>query len=110
MSLTLRKGFEVPRYLLSNATWRVNGRSPDWLKFKNPAAPAVRRDAGEVLSGKWQIGSIWEEREVSVESATRDNHATPICDPRRSGDGETRGLASGRRTSLPARPQTWKRR
>jgi hypothetical protein len=38
VSLTLRKGFEVPRYLLSNATWRVNGRSPDWLKFKNPEA------------------------------------------------------------------------
>jgi ATP-dependent DNA ligase len=23
------------------------GRSPDWLKFKNPAAPAVRREAEE---------------------------------------------------------------
>jgi bifunctional non-homologous end joining protein LigD len=22
-----------------------SGRSPDWLKFKNPAAPAVRREA-----------------------------------------------------------------
>jgi hypothetical protein len=22
-------------------------RSPDWLKFKNPAAPAVKRDAEE---------------------------------------------------------------
>ena len=22
-----------------------SGRSPDWLKFKNPAAPAVRRKA-----------------------------------------------------------------
>ena len=24
-----------------------SGRSPDWLKFKNPAAPAVRREAEE---------------------------------------------------------------
>jgi bifunctional non-homologous end joining protein LigD len=25
----------------------TSGRSPDWLKFKNPKAPAVRRDAEE---------------------------------------------------------------
>jgi ATP-dependent DNA ligase len=24
-----------------------SGLSPDWLKFKNPAAPAVRREAEE---------------------------------------------------------------
>jgi bifunctional non-homologous end joining protein LigD len=24
-----------------------SGRSPDWLKFKNPATPAVRREAEE---------------------------------------------------------------
>jgi ATP-dependent DNA ligase len=24
-----------------------SGRSKDWLKFKNPAAPAVKREAGE---------------------------------------------------------------
>jgi bifunctional non-homologous end joining protein LigD len=24
-----------------------SGRSPDWLKFKNPAAPAVQREAKE---------------------------------------------------------------
>ena len=24
-----------------------SGRSPDWLKFKNPQAPAVRREAEE---------------------------------------------------------------
>jgi bifunctional non-homologous end joining protein LigD len=27
-----------------------SGRSPDWLKFKNPEAPAVRREAEEELS------------------------------------------------------------
>jgi hypothetical protein len=26
-----------------------SGRSPDWLKFKNPEAPAVKREAEEVL-------------------------------------------------------------
>jgi hypothetical protein len=25
----------------------INGRSPDWLKFKNPEAPAVKREAEE---------------------------------------------------------------
>src|SRR6478672_8879822 len=33
------------------ATWtrRWSGRSPDWLKFKNPEAPAVKREAEEGL-------------------------------------------------------------
>jgi hypothetical protein len=26
---------------------RLSGRFPDWLKFKNPAAAAVKRDAEE---------------------------------------------------------------
>jgi ATP-dependent DNA ligase len=29
-----------------------SGRSPDWLKFKNPAAPAVRREAEEIGAGQ----------------------------------------------------------
>ncbi len=29
-----------------------SGRSPDWLKFKNPQAPAVRREAEEDLGMK----------------------------------------------------------
>ena len=33
-----------------------SGRSPDWLKFKNPAAPAVRRKAEEDW-GKMKEGS-----------------------------------------------------
>jgi bifunctional non-homologous end joining protein LigD len=28
-----------------------SGRSPDWLKFKNPAAPVVKREAED--SGRW---------------------------------------------------------
>jgi bifunctional non-homologous end joining protein LigD len=28
-----------------------SGRSPDWLKVKNPAAPAVRREAEEDWGG-----------------------------------------------------------
>jgi ATP-dependent DNA ligase len=28
-----------------------SGRSPDWLKFKNPAAPAVRREGEEEWGG-----------------------------------------------------------
>ena len=30
-----------------------SGRSPDWLKFKNPDAPAVKREAEE----DWQMGN-----------------------------------------------------
>jgi ATP-dependent DNA ligase len=26
-----------------------SGRSPDWLKFKNPAAPAVKREPGRAV-------------------------------------------------------------
>ena len=33
-----------------------SGRSPDWLKMKNPAAPAVKREAEEVWD-KWTYGS-----------------------------------------------------
>jgi bifunctional non-homologous end joining protein LigD len=38
-----------------------SGRSPDWLKFKNPAAPAVRREAEE----------DWIEQRSSPSSWTR---------------------------------------
>ena len=31
-----------------------SGRSPDWLKFKNPEAPAVRREAGGGLGQEWR--------------------------------------------------------
>ena len=32
-----------------------SGRSPDWLKMKNPAAPAVKREAEEDWGkGKWR--------------------------------------------------------
>ena len=34
----------------ANSPYR-SGRSPDWLKFKNPAAPAVRREAEEDWGG-----------------------------------------------------------
>jgi bifunctional non-homologous end joining protein LigD len=30
------------------------GRSPDWLKFKNPDAPAVKREAEENW-GRWRV-------------------------------------------------------
>jgi hypothetical protein len=31
----------------SRLRYASNGRSPDWLKMKNPAAPAVKREAEE---------------------------------------------------------------
>ena len=34
----------VSKRLGSHYRW---GRSPDWLKFKNPQAPAIRREAEE---------------------------------------------------------------
>ena len=35
------------------------GRSPDWLKFKNPAAPAVRREAEEDWRLIARIPDLW---------------------------------------------------
>jgi ATP-dependent DNA ligase len=31
-----------------------SGRSPDWLKFKNPNAPPVKREAGEDWGRRWR--------------------------------------------------------
>jgi hypothetical protein len=53
-----------------------------------------------VLSGNWQIDSIFKERECSVEPDPHDDDATAISDLRRRDGGDTRGLTSGRRTSL----------
>ena len=36
-----------------------SGRSPDWLKFKNPAAPAVRREAEEDWIEQRSSPSSW---------------------------------------------------
>jgi ATP-dependent DNA ligase len=30
------------------------GRSPDWLKFKNPAAPAVKREEEDWGKKRWR--------------------------------------------------------
>jgi hypothetical protein len=38
-----------PDLLKYNHCATDRGRSPDWLKFKNPAAPAVKREAGRGL-------------------------------------------------------------
>ena len=38
-----------------------SGRSPDWLKFKNPSAPAVKREAEEDW-GKGEMAMIPDER------------------------------------------------
>jgi bifunctional non-homologous end joining protein LigD len=32
-----------------------SGRSPDWLKFKNPATPAVKREAERRIGGKEHV-------------------------------------------------------
>jgi hypothetical protein len=32
-----------------------SGRSPDWLKFNNPAAPAVKREAEEDWNCGWRL-------------------------------------------------------
>jgi ATP-dependent DNA ligase len=31
-----------------------SGRTRDWLKFKNPTAPAVKREAEEDWEGRWR--------------------------------------------------------
>jgi hypothetical protein len=41
------QGGDLPHALQSSARAYRSGRSPDWLKMKNPAAPAVKREAEE---------------------------------------------------------------
>jgi hypothetical protein len=55
-----------------------SGRSPDWLKFKNPAAPAVKREAEEEWSGR--SGTTKNAQIPSRDFVPRDsgaNHAVP---------------------------------
>ena len=44
-----------------------SGRSPDWLKFKNPEAPAVKREAG-------RIGAVRAD-DRSASAADRKSHS-----------------------------------
>src|SRR5262245_5855619 len=69
-----------------------SGRSPDWLKFKNPAAPAVKREGrrigrnGDKLPHAFRLphrfmGSRWRER----------HRALGWCRGPSSRDGDLRG-------------------
>jgi hypothetical protein len=40
-----------------------SGRSPDWLKFKNPEAPAVRREGEEDWGSCWTHPAVKREAE-----------------------------------------------
>jgi ATP-dependent DNA ligase len=51
-----------------------SGRSPDWLKFKNPEAPAVKREAEEDW-GKWAKLEEVQWKQGRPDAATR---AAPI--------------------------------
>jgi ATP-dependent DNA ligase len=42
-----------------------SGRSKDWLKFKNPDAPAVKREAEEEWGKKWRKPCTLPERIVA---------------------------------------------
>ena len=42
----LQDGARGDRFEAPGSRYR-SGRSPDWLKFKNPDAPAVKREAKE---------------------------------------------------------------
>ena len=47
-SMPARWGWKALSHKRLGSRYR-SGRSPDWLKFKNPEAPAVRREAEEDL-------------------------------------------------------------
>ena len=51
-----------------------SGRSPDWLKFKNPAAPAVRREAEEDWGGNTFLRAAAEGRGRLVEWYVLNGH------------------------------------
>jgi hypothetical protein len=50
-----------------------SGRSPDWLKMKNPVAPAVKREAEE----------DWGKEEEN--EWPREDHTNPFAQPERTG-------------------------
>jgi hypothetical protein len=41
-----RRSVQAPSRIRKDSVYR-SGRSPDWLKMKNPVAPAVKREAEE---------------------------------------------------------------
>jgi hypothetical protein len=43
-----------------------SGRSSDWLKFKNPDAPAVKREAEEDRSDRKNGGALMQDKDNSV--------------------------------------------
>jgi hypothetical protein len=48
----------LPAMLPTKFDLTQRGRTPDWLKVKNPKAPAVTREAEEDWSGRWSsVGS-----------------------------------------------------
>ena len=48
-----------------------SGRSPDWLKFKNPDAPAVRREAEEDWGRCHHVGSVVTSLNAKLHLAKR---------------------------------------
>jgi hypothetical protein len=46
-----------------------SGRSPDWLKMKNPDAPAVKREAEEDWGPIARIGQISKLKERVITTA-----------------------------------------
>ena len=62
-----------------------SGRSPDWLKFKNPEAPAVRREAEE----DW--GKVTDRKEAH---STHRTSSAPSISSARATASNNRPLAS----------------
>ena len=61
-----------------------SGRSPDWIKRKNPGAPAVRREAEEHFGvGDSRCGSLRTKRRSSATLNGRASYtcgkARPLC-------------------------------
>ena len=49
----------VPSARLEAARFALpQGRSPDWLKFKNPAAPAVRREGSRGVTNQSPLEAV----------------------------------------------------
>jgi ATP-dependent DNA ligase len=51
-----------------------SGRSPDWLKFKNPEAPAVKREAEEDLHGRGRPSAACPTRGLNCWTCTHNEH------------------------------------
>ena len=80
----------------------VSGRTDNWIKVKNPAAPAVRREAEEDW-GKKRWRARWKATRIMIFGPKGDGTYGRIQDSRRRSDGDLNPENRGRSNSVLSR-------